>query len=73
MFAVAYCVFVSVWACFPSTVESTNFAPAVWCVVVVGAAAVYWVFGRRWYTPPVMMVEAGRKGLNLVLELEGAE
>ena len=63
-FAVVYCAFVMVFCAFPNSVPVTtstaNWAPALWVGVVVLAAVVYLVHGRKVYTPPVAFVE-GRK------------
>lgn len=57
-FAVGYCGWVFVWACFPATLpvteESANWAPLVWVGVIGVAALGWWGHGRRSYTPPVV-------------------
>jgi choline transport protein len=65
-FAFAYSGFCIIWCCFPAqlpvTLETANWAPAVWAGVIVLAIAVYFGHGRRRYTPPVVFVEGRREG-----------
>ena len=69
MFAFFYSAFVLVFSCFPVAVPvdltTANWAPVVWAGVIVIALVVYFLHGKRHYTPPVDFVEGRRK--------EGAE
>lgn len=71
MFAFFYSGFVIVFSCFPSEVpvalDTANWAPAVWAGVILLAVVVYWIHGRRYYTPPVIFVE-GRRGDSIELQ-----
>lgn len=70
-FAFCYCFFVIVFATFPNevpvTLETANWAPAVWTGVILIAVVAYLVHGRKNYTPPVMFVE-GRKAAGVGLQ-----
>lgn len=70
-FAFCYSFFVIVFSCFPSEVpvslETANWAPAVWAGVILITLAVYVLHGRRNYTPPVIFVD-GRKVAGVGLE-----
>jgi choline transport protein len=70
-FAFCYCLFVIVFSCFPNevpvTLETANWAPAVWSGVIMIAVVVYFLHGRRKYTPPVIFVE-GRKAAGVGLQ-----
>lgn len=63
-FALFYCGFVLVFACFPSQVPVTlmtaNWAPLVWIGVMGFAGVVYMVHGKKYYTAPVVFVEGKR-------------
>ncbi|KAM3077293.1 hypothetical protein ACMFMG_006644 [Clarireedia jacksonii] len=63
-FAFAYSGFVMVWSCFPNaapvTMESANWAPAVWVGTIFVSGIIYIVHGRKHYTPPVVFVEGRR-------------
>ena len=65
-FAVAYCAFVIIFSCFPTSVPTTmgdaNWAPLVWGAVIVGAFIMYAAHGRRVYTAPVIFVETEEGG-----------
>jgi choline transport protein len=62
---------VIVFATFPNevpvTLETANWAPAVWTGVILIAVVAYLVHGRKNYTPPVMFVE-GRKAAGVGLQ-----
>jgi choline transport protein len=64
VFAVLYCGFIILFGCFPTTypvtLDTANWAPLVWAAVIVFSVVVYWVHGRRHYTPPVQFVEGKR-------------
>jgi choline transport protein len=65
-FAFAYSGFCIIWCCFPAelpvTLETANWAPAVWGGVILLAVVVYFAHGRTRYTPPVVFVEGRREG-----------
>lgn len=71
LFAFCYCFFVIVFSCFPTevpvTLETANWAPVVWVGVILLAAVLYIMHGRRNYTPPVIFVE-GRKVAGVGLQ-----
>jgi choline transport protein len=70
-FAFCYCVFVIIFSCFPSqlpvTLDTANWAPAVWAGVILISIVVYLLYGRKNYTPPVIFVE-GRKAAGVGLQ-----
>ncbi|KAH6668007.1 amino acid transporter-like protein [Halenospora varia] len=73
-FAFAYSGFVIIFACFPAelpvTTDTANWASMVWGGVIALAVVVYYVHGRRKYTPPVVFVE-GREGLAMGKYVQG--
>lgn len=70
-FAFFYSLFITIFCCFPLSlpvgVADANWAPLIWVGVIVLAAVMYVVQGRRSYTPPVDFVE-GRKGAGVGLQ-----
>lgn len=70
-FAFCYSFFVIIFSCFPSEVpvalDTANWAPAVWVGVIMIAVVVYFLHGRRKYTPPVIFVE-GRRAAGVGLQ-----
>lgn len=66
MFAFFYSVFAVVLSCFPSglpvSLDTANWAPAVWAGVGFLSVLTYVFHGRKHYTPPVMFVEGKRVG-----------
>jgi choline transport protein len=70
-FAFCYSGFIIVFACFPSglpvDVNTANWAPAVWFGVILLAIVVYWLHGRRHFTPPVIFVE-GVRSSNMAIQ-----
>jgi Amino acid permease len=70
-FAFFYSLFVLIFSCFPTQIpvalDSANWAPSVWSGVIVIAVVVYFLHGRRKYTPPVTFVE-GRKVAGVGLQ-----
>ncbi|KAK8241058.1 amino acid transporter-like protein [Phyllosticta capitalensis] len=63
-FAFLYSAFVIVFASFPTSVPvslgDANWAPAIWAGVLLLSVVVYWIHGKRHFTPPVMFVEGRR-------------
>lgn len=70
-FAFVYCGFILIFSCFPIALpvstSDANWAPAVWVGVILMALVVYFVHGKRHFTPPVMFVE-GRKDAGVGLQ-----
>lgn len=70
-FAFLYSAFIIVMACFPTFLPvglgSANWAPFVWVMVMILSAVVYFVHGKKHYTPPVEFVE-GRKAEGVGLQ-----
>jgi len=70
-FGLFYSAFIIVMACFPTFLPvdlgSANWAPLVWVAVMILSAVVYFVHGKRHYTPPVEFVE-GRKAEGVGLQ-----
>lgn len=71
VYAVLYSAFIVVLCCFPLnlpvTTASAQWAPLIWVAVIVLAAALYVVYGRRVYTPPVDFV-AGKRDASVELQ-----
>lgn len=63
-FAFLYAAFVIVFSCFPVSIpvdaSDANWAPVVWAGVIVLSLVVYFLHGRKHYTPPVLFVEGRR-------------
>lgn len=63
-FAFFYSLFITIFCCFPLAlpvgVADANWAPLIWVGVIVLAAVMYLVQGRKTYTPPADFVQ-GRK------------
>jgi choline transport protein len=64
-FAFFYSFFVIIFSCFPIALpvskSDANWAPAVWGGVIVVSLVVYFMHGKRHYTPPVIFVEGRRE------------
>lgn len=66
MFAVAYCIFVVIWSSFPAalpvSLDSANWAPAIWVGVFLLSIITYLLHGKTHYTAPVIFTEGKRSG-----------
>ena len=65
MFAFFYAAFVLIFSCFPVALpvdlSTANWAPVVWAAVIVISVAIYFLHGKRHYTPPADFVEGRRR------------
>lgn len=70
-FAFLYSGFIVIFCCFPLSlpvgVADANWAPLIWVAVIIFAAIMYVLQGRRTYTAPVDFVE-GRKAEGVQLQ-----
>lgn len=70
-FAFLYSFFIMIICCFPLSlpvgVGDANWAPLIWVGVILLAAVMYMVQGRKHYTPPADFVE-GRKNPGVGLQ-----
>ena len=70
-FAFLYSFFIAIFCCFPLSlpvgIADANWAPLIWVAVVILAAVMYAVQGKKQYTPPADFVE-GRKGVGIGLQ-----
>ena len=65
-FAFVYSAFAIVMSCFPGglpvTLDTANWAPAVWVGVMLLSVVSYFLHGKRHFTAPVVFVEGKRTG-----------
>ncbi|KAF1960390.1 amino acid transporter [Byssothecium circinans] len=64
LFAFIYCIFIMIFACFPTelpvTTASANWAPLVWTGTITLSAFAYMVHGSKYYEPPVDFIKDRR-------------
>ncbi|KUJ12695.1 amino acid transporter-like protein [Mollisia scopiformis] len=64
-FAFVYSAFIIVFSCFPITLPvgtgNANWAPLVWVGVIILSLGIYFLHGKKHYTPPVVFVEGRRE------------
>jgi choline transport protein len=70
-FAFVYSAFIIVFSCFPVTLPvdtgNANWAPIVWVGVIILSVGIYFLHGKKYYTPPVIFVE-GKRAVGVGLQ-----